>query len=250
MKIFSRFFPSSKPTPKELVAVEDNYAPKDNVFRVEWNLGKRCNYDCSYCSPSIHDKKSDHISLDIVEKTVKKMTAHAKSMNKAIRISLTGGEPYIHPNFEGILKIIKDNGVKRIAITTNASLPAQTYIDSFQYIDYLILSIHFEFANVDKLKEKIIKIHSNLKGNQKIHLHIMAIPSKVKEATDLAKMMDHLNISYALRRVRPQYTKEGTFLTPFNSGQLGDHKADFELIKKDNLTYYSSQELKLLGVTK
>ena len=33
----------------KIVGIEDNHAPKDELFRVEWNLGKRCNYNCSYC---------------------------------------------------------------------------------------------------------------------------------------------------------------------------------------------------------
>ena len=32
----------------KIVGIEDN-TTKDELFRVEWNLGKRCNYNCSYC---------------------------------------------------------------------------------------------------------------------------------------------------------------------------------------------------------
>ena len=50
-----------------LVAVEDNHAPKDDWLRVEWNLGKRCNYDCSYCGSDIHDRTSEHMPWDVIK---------------------------------------------------------------------------------------------------------------------------------------------------------------------------------------
>ena len=32
-----------------LVGIEDNFPAKDELLRVEWNIGKRCKYNCSYC---------------------------------------------------------------------------------------------------------------------------------------------------------------------------------------------------------
>lgn len=31
-----------------------------NVFQVTWDLGRRCNYDCSYCPITRHDNFSPH----------------------------------------------------------------------------------------------------------------------------------------------------------------------------------------------
>ena len=35
-----------------------------NVFQVTWDLGRRCNYDCSYCPMHRHDNFSPHASLE------------------------------------------------------------------------------------------------------------------------------------------------------------------------------------------
>ena len=43
-----------------LVGIEDNHPPKDELLRVEWNIGKRCNYNCSYCGNELHDNTSDY----------------------------------------------------------------------------------------------------------------------------------------------------------------------------------------------
>ncbi len=66
----------------KLVAVEDNHAPKDKLLRIEWNLGRRCNYDCSYCGSDIHDRESPHLDLAVIEKTVKQIAAVAKAQGK------------------------------------------------------------------------------------------------------------------------------------------------------------------------
>ena len=39
----------------KIVGIEDNHPPKDELLRVEWNLGRRCNYNCSYCGNELHD---------------------------------------------------------------------------------------------------------------------------------------------------------------------------------------------------
>ena len=56
-----------------LVALEDNHAPKDELLRVEWNLGKRCNYNCSYCGNELHNKTSDHMSWEVYTATIDKI---------------------------------------------------------------------------------------------------------------------------------------------------------------------------------
>mgnify|MGYP003704457195 CR=1 FL=1 len=41
--------------------------PHQNSIKVEWNLGKRCNYDCSYCPSAIHDNTSPHTDVEILK---------------------------------------------------------------------------------------------------------------------------------------------------------------------------------------
>ena len=41
--------------------------PHQDQIKIEWNLGKRCNYDCSYCPSSIHDSFSPHTDINILE---------------------------------------------------------------------------------------------------------------------------------------------------------------------------------------
>ena len=47
--------------------------PHQNSIKIEWNLGKLCNYDCSYCPSSIHDNSSPHTNIEILKATVDKL---------------------------------------------------------------------------------------------------------------------------------------------------------------------------------
>ena len=65
-------------------------------IHVEWNIGKRCNLDCAYCPAEIHDNFSPHTNLDKMVNTIYEL----EKVGKPIRLSLTGGEPTVHPKIE------------------------------------------------------------------------------------------------------------------------------------------------------
>jgi MoaA/NifB/PqqE/SkfB family radical SAM enzyme len=110
-----------------------------NSIKVEWNLGKRCNYDCSYCPSSIHDNSSPHTDIEILKATVDKLM----TLGKPIRLSFTGGEPTVHPKFRELLLYCKHVGVSWISVTTNGTLPMEFY--RTLPIEQLVFSVHFEY---------------------------------------------------------------------------------------------------------
>jgi MoaA/NifB/PqqE/SkfB family radical SAM enzyme len=113
--------------------------PHQDSIKVEWNIGKRCNYDCSYCPSSIHDNTSPHTDIKILKSAVDKLV----TLGKPIRISFTGGEPTVHPQFRELLKYCKHVGVSWISVTTNGTLPYEFY--STLPIEQLVFSVHFEY---------------------------------------------------------------------------------------------------------
>lgn len=108
-------------------------------IKVEWNLGKRCNYDCSYCPSSIHDNSSPHTGIEILKATVDKLM----TLEKPIRLSFTGGEPTVHPKFKEIIKYCNHVGIIWISVTTNGTLPYEFYASLD--VDQLVFSIHLEY---------------------------------------------------------------------------------------------------------
>lgn len=107
--------------------------------KVEWNLGKRCNYSCSYCPSEIHDNTSAHTDIEILKAAVDKLIA----LDKPVRISFTGGEPCVHPKFDELVRYAKHRGVTWISVTTNGTRPYEFYASL--PVDQYVFSIHFEY---------------------------------------------------------------------------------------------------------
>ena len=113
--------------------------PHQDSIKVEWNLGKRCNYDCSYCPASIHDNSSEHTDIEILKDAVDCLI----KLGKPIRLSFTGGEPTVHPKFEELINYCKHVGISWISVTTNGTRKPEWY--ARQRVDQYVFSIHFEY---------------------------------------------------------------------------------------------------------
>ena len=119
-------------------SVTSRWQHQDSI-KIDWNLGKRCNYDCSYCPAAIHDNSSPHTDIEILKATVNKLM----TLGKPIRLSFTGGEPTVHPRFQELVKYCKHVGVSWISVTTNGTLPAEFYTKL--PVDQYVFSVHFEY---------------------------------------------------------------------------------------------------------
>lgn len=128
-----------------------------NDMTVDWYIGKRCNYSCSYCANFLHDSFSPHIPLEDMKKFVDILY---KNHNKNIIWSLTGGEPTLHPQFIELCKYIKQKKSKHISLTTNGSRTLEYFKELFQYIDNITVSFHFEFMSndIDKFAKRFISL--------------------------------------------------------------------------------------------
>jgi MoaA/NifB/PqqE/SkfB family radical SAM enzyme len=134
--------------------------PTERLFSITWNTGPRCNFSCSYCPPHLNDKVSKHktldelkrIWLDIVEKSIHRGLDY--------KISFSGGEPTINPNFLLFLEWLStDDRIKNIGFTSNGSTAKARYLKAIDYVDYITFSTHFEFMLVDKFKDTVLSTH-------------------------------------------------------------------------------------------
>jgi MoaA/NifB/PqqE/SkfB family radical SAM enzyme len=165
--------------------------PHQDSIKVEWNLGKRCNYDCTYCPASIHDNVSEHTDIEILKSTVDKLML----LGKPVRISFTGGEPTVHPKFEELVNYCKHVGVTWVSVTTNGTRKPEWYIN--QRADHWVFSLHFEYDY-----KRVGNTISAVSKQRKIMVNVMAhqdhMPA-VKETVDYFKIM---KVPFVIRRVR------------------------------------------------
>jgi len=162
-------------------------------IKVEWNLGKRCNYDCSYCPQVIHDNYSPHTDLEILKRTVDKLF----TLPKPVRLSLTGGEPCVHPHIEQLIQYIKEKRMS-LSITTNGTRKPLWY--TMQKVDQYVFSVHFEY-DWNSVLNTIRTVYEQVNGVH-ILVHVMAHQDKMKEVRKTVDFLDFFAIPYAIRRVR------------------------------------------------
>lgn len=170
--------------------------PHQDQIKVEWNLGKRCNLDCSYCPAEIHDNHSEHTDISVLKSTVDVLSQLGK-----IRISLTGGEPCVHPHIEELLVHMKQKKIGWINVTTNGTRTVEFYQNILEnYINHIVFSVHLE-SDWLKVINTIIKVYKQ-SANKNVLVHMMMLPGRLKDVKDACKALLDAGIRYALRPIR------------------------------------------------
>lgn len=205
----------------ELIRVEHTNKDYKSQVRIEWNIGKRCNFDCSYCGNYLHDNKSSHLSIETCEYTIKKLREFYS--DKKIRVSLTGGEPFVHPRILEILSLFKKYNIDEVSVISNGSLPVTKYVKSLEYLDNIIFSWHFEFLRIEHMKNVLETIQQAKHDKQHMHVHLMFLPTKMQETKDAMHWLDEKEIDYVIRRIRPvKNDKTGDINPIFTSGMKNE----------------------------
>lgn len=167
--------------------------PHQNSLKIEWNIGKRCNLDCSYCPSEIHDNHSPHTYIELLKSAVDKLS----QINKPLRISFTGGEPCVHPQISELFHYAKKHA-EWINVTTNATRKAEWY--SQQPFDHIVFSLHFETKDWERCLTNIIE--TNKLVDIPIQVHVMAHHEHMENVKEAIILLEENKIKYVIRRIR------------------------------------------------
>lgn len=167
--------------------------PHQNSIKVEWNLGKRCNYNCSYCPSEIHDNFSPHTDIETLKTCVDNLVA----LGKPIRLSFTGGEPCVHPKFDELIRYARHKDIQWISVTTNGTRPFEFYANL--PVDQYVFSIHLEYdwMRVASTLRKIADMTKIKVIGQIMAHHDHMVPAKV-----LREVLNSEQIPNTIRRIR------------------------------------------------
>jgi MoaA/NifB/PqqE/SkfB family radical SAM enzyme len=182
-------------------------------FLVSWDLGRRCNYNCSYCPPHRHDKTSVHASLeelktgaDFVFEYVSLILKHKNY--KTISISFTGGEPTVNPEFINFSRYVKELYHQKYSdqfklildLTTNGAMSKKTAIGVLEIFDHVTVSYHTE----EKLKTKeqsLNRIYQLFEGGMDLKVNVMLHAEHFDECKTVMEELGSRNISYIPRSI-------------------------------------------------
>ena len=234
------------------------------VLTVIWNVTKRCNYDCGYCSPFIHDAVSPFVNLDNVSRFLDFCESHCGS-DKQIQWMLTGGEPFLDPNFLTFLKLIRDKTfTKQIDVVSNGTLPLSKYQQAQDYLDGLAISLHFERSDqeINNTVDKIIALSSH--KTCYTNVTVMFLPGNTERILPVVERLKFHQIPYTVKKITP-IDENYKNIKPYyqsDSGRKSIELKPVELQDKDRETwnilnfensfnnmenYYSAEESALIN---
>jgi MoaA/NifB/PqqE/SkfB family radical SAM enzyme len=96
---------------------------------------RRCNLDCAYCNE--YDKFSAPVPLDAMLRRIDKLADLGCSI-----VTLSGGEPTLHPDLDAIIARIRERGAISTLITNGLLLsPERIRKLNLAGLDYLQISI-------------------------------------------------------------------------------------------------------------
>jgi len=133
-------------------------------FHVYWSISSICSYACRYCPSEFHDGKYKYHSLDVVQRTFKKLPT--------ANVMFGGGEPTFHPEFEKLV-LEKPDHIS-ISLLTNASRPIAFWERIVDKLDIVITTFHSEYANTDRFLNTMDLIY--LKSGRRGQVHLAMDP--------------------------------------------------------------------------
>lgn len=206
--------------------------------KVILQITERCNMFCKHCFVSSSGKGTD-LSYDNIKGTI--LPHFLRS--KVSKVTLTGGEPLIHPEIDKILKLLAANGIA-IAICTNGLAINSDFVDMCRDLGNIHFNIsldgfraesHGKFRGAENpaVFERIVSNISNVasKGMLNGILVTPNIYASIEEYAEICHFAKNIGANYVL--FNP--------LSEFGRGQdarcIGYHDNDLLQIKKITQKY-------------
>jgi len=227
------------------------------AFSVDWYIGKRCNFACSYCVDYLHDYTSPHVPLENMKKLVDLI--YEKEGDNVLW-SLTGGEPTLNPKFLDLCAYIREKGRKYISVTTNGSRTLKYHKDLFDLVDGITQSFHFEFMEhrIDEYIEKFIeldKYRQELNEKRKpgepkktLILRFMVETGQLDNVERMDKAYRQAGITNIEHRyIRPPGKDKGKGMQPEEKFAFKDKKDPNQITDKKQVTKIETNEASYYG---
>ncbi len=111
---------------------------------------RRCNLACAYCNE--YDKVSNPVPLDEMVRRIDRLAEFGTTI-----ITLSGGEPLLHPDLDKIIRRIRYNGIIA-GMITNGYLLTEFRIQSLNRAGLDHLQISIDNVNPDDVSKKSLKV--------------------------------------------------------------------------------------------
>lgn len=175
---------------------------------VIWDLGRRCTYDCTYCTPHYHTNFSPFVNKEQFFKTAENIIEYGNMLNQYRKnpvptsLSFTGGEPTITPGFFEWTKQLRNKYPSkkelRLGLTTNGCYNKKNVMQIIENFNGVTISYHAEATKEQKsLVLQNIETCKEHKFSMKVNL--MMHKDYWQECVDLADYFKQNNIRFVPR---------------------------------------------------
>ena len=167
-------------------------------YQILWDISRRCNYDCSYCWPSVHNNIDGHFEKEVAFETSDKIIKWANG--NEVRFNFGGGEPTLVPYFIEWMKYLKEKN-QWTMVTTNGSMSNDFWRECVKYLNSINISAHFDsMASFPNRKERFLRnieiimdYHDKVNDDHWLEIKLMTPPGKLKDALNFKKQIENLN---------------------------------------------------------
>ena len=171
------------------------YSDESNpVMMMVWDLGRRCNYDCTYCTSWMHSTTAPFNDLEKYKKTARFIDKYYSLYSKHHRdnwklmISFTGGEPAVNPAFFNLLVHLKENyPYMQLNLTTNGTWNERKGKLLLENLDSITVSYHCEGTQKQKdlIRNNLLWVRKTIKNPNKLRVNVMMHQDYYDECVDL-----------------------------------------------------------------
>ena len=178
----------SFPELKNFSALKVNYAMPKQIL---WDVGRFCNYNCSYCWPGVHNTTDPHKSLSLFRQTADYLIDNWATGSQ-IRWYFGGGEPTLNPDFEPFVDYLASKNQWIMLVSNGSQGPAYWAKNADNY-DTLIFSAHFEFMKPNLFAKNFNQVLKVLNNNPKrLNRYIVKLMTKPGEVDRSIKFVEEL----------------------------------------------------------
>ena len=142
----------------EIVYAKDFYRHK----LVAWDLGRRCNFECWYCSENSHNLYEPLKNLESLKNAYNNLKKYWAGEGK-IKFSFTGGEPAVYKDYLSFVKFLRTEG-HTISTTTNGS-STEKYYSELAFYSNITFSIHLRYVESLGLDRFLNAVKGAISGN-------------------------------------------------------------------------------------
>ena len=207
-------------------------------YQILWDIGRRCNYDCSYCWPGIHNRTEQHKDFDLLVHTADKMI-DTWAKGQPIRWSFGGGEPTLHPKFLDFLIHLKSKN-QWTMVSSNGTRDHKYWKVAAEHLNTINLSAHFDGLRDEKDEDRFVRNVETIckhfdehNDDHWIEVKLMAPPNHFDRALKL----------------RDKIRSLGTIDKPGANGRIKGALSLVpirHMVQSDTVVVYSKEQMELL----